>query len=181
MVVNSIKKSKLTPTILTSLHHPFPYAYTPSRRYNKSGFDVPVVQPNEMTLFNGGEYILFVDMQDDEDTYMKRLNSLPLHQPAKLIFSTRNTIIHGNIWSRLGGFSQVKSFSILNDYPSSFPDTHLGILLHRLQELTLHVKKFPLNFQLLNLLPTTIQELHLRNNARGPLLILSTNFKLPQL
>jgi hypothetical protein len=181
MIVNSIQKSKLPLTILTSLHHPFPFAYTPTRRYNKSGFDVPTIQPNEVTLFNGREYTLLVDMQDDEDTYMKRLDFLPLRQPAKLIFSARNTIIHGNIWSCLGGFSQVKSFSLLNDYPSSFPDMLLGILLHRLQELTLHVKKFPLNFHLLNLLPATLQELHLRNDARGPLPILSANVELPQL
>jgi hypothetical protein len=181
LIVDSIKKSSVPLTILTSLHQPFPSGYAPNHRYAKNGSKAQTIIPKEVTLFNGREYTLIFDMQDDEESYMKRTHHFPISQPATLIYSARHSIQSGKIWSCLGSFSQVKSFSLLNDYPSSLPDTLLGILLPGLQEFTIHVKKFPLNFQLLNLLPATIQELHLRNDAGGPLPIMSANVELPQL
>jgi hypothetical protein len=181
LIVDSIKRSSSPLTVLTSLHQPFLSGYAPDHCYGKNGSKAQTIVPKEADLFNGRDYTLIIDMQDDEESYMKRIHHFPISQPATLIYSARNSIRLGHIWSCLGRFSQVKSFSLLNNYPTSLPDTLLGILLPGLQEFTIHVKKFPPNFQLLNLLPATIQELHLRNNKGGPLPIMSTNVELPQL
>ncbi|PVF94688.1 hypothetical protein CPB86DRAFT_817818 [Serendipita vermifera] len=111
---------------------------------------------------------------------MSRLSYVPLRRPASLVFSARSSFQYNYIFNYLGNFSAVKSFSIINGNPSSFPNVSLSSYLPQLQRFTLHVKVFPPSIQLASFLPNTLHELYLRNDGGGRLPNVS-HFELPQL
>jgi hypothetical protein len=167
LVTTCLEKGNESLTILTYLNQSFLSGYQNNRRYNRLGAVVPYVSPNENTLFSGKDYTLLVDMYDDHNNSMQRLSSFPLRQPTSLIFSSRSSLRNNTISSYISNFSMTRSFSIINDYPSSLPSVSFASSLPQLQKCTIHVKAFPNNPQLAGFLTGTLQELYLRNDAGG--------------
>jgi hypothetical protein len=180
LVTNSLEKGNGPITILTNLNQSFWNNYRHNQRYDKNNSLGPVVSPNENTIFNGKEYTLVVDMYDDTSTFMQRLSYFPLHQPTSLVFSSRSNIRHNHIFNYFSSLSTVKSFSLINDNPSSLPNAPFASYLPQLQKLNLHMKTFPNNAQIGNLLTNTLQELYLRNDGGGNWPII-TPINLPRL
>jgi hypothetical protein len=181
LVSNSAKKSNSSVTVITNLSQYFYNGYYYNQRYNRSGYVQSAVYPDANTLFNTKEYTLLVDTHDDNSTYMQRLSYLPLRTPASLILSSRNSIQYGYLFSYISNFSTVKSFSIINDSPSLFPNTTISSYFPQLREFAIQVKTFPPNFYLNNYLPATLQELRLRNDNGGTMPIISADIELPHL
>jgi hypothetical protein len=169
LVVTSAKKASAPLTILTSISQQYCNGYESDRRYDQSGHYTSTISPNESTIFDGKEYNLLIDMEYDNAPWMSRVSNLPLRQPTGLVYSSRLRIRSSQIFKNLAHFSTVKSFSIINDNPSSFPNTPLSSSLPQLQRFTLHVKSFPSDMQLANFLASTLRELYLRNDAGGHL------------
>jgi hypothetical protein len=167
LAATSLEKGNAPITIITSLNQSFWNGYQHHRRYDKNGALGSIVSPNENTIFNGKEYTLLVDMHDDHNTVMQRLSYFPLRQPTSLVFSSRSSVRHNYIFNYFSTFSTVKSFSLINDNPSSLPNASFASYLPQLEKLTLHVKTFPNNVQIGNLLTNTLHELYLRNDGGG--------------
>ncbi|PVF91033.1 hypothetical protein CPB86DRAFT_878721 [Serendipita vermifera] len=180
LVVASIQKANAPLIVLTNLSQDFIGGYYTDVRYNNDGEEASVVSPDESILFRGKKYTLVVSMNDDENEYMERPTYLPLSQPAALIFSARGSIRYGNIFQHFESLYTVKSFSLINDYPSAFDSGSLASHLPKLEKFTFHVKKFPSSFQLAKLLPNTLHELYLRNDEGGTLPTVS-HVELPHL
>ncbi|PVF94685.1 hypothetical protein CPB86DRAFT_788833 [Serendipita vermifera] len=179
LITDSVKKSRVPITVVTNLYQYFSSGYGPNR-FNRSG-SVQSSVPTESTLFNAKGYTLLVDMYNDNYDYMQRLSNIPLRQATSLIFSSRSSIGCGYLFSYVSNFSSVKSFSIINDNPSSFPNDTVSSYFPQLRELCIQVKTFPSNFSLRSYLPTTLHELRLRNDNGGSLPNLPSNVELPHL
>ncbi|CAG8667058.1 17604_t:CDS:2, partial [Acaulospora colombiana] len=181
LIATSVKKSNVPMTIITNLSQYFYSGYDRYYRFDIHGDMVATVSPDESSLFNGKEYILLVDMYEDDLVTMSRLSNLPLRQPTSLIFSGRSSIQRGYLFEFISNFSGVKSLSLFNDNPLHFPDVTLSSYFPQLHELRIEVGAFPSSLSLNSYLPATLHELRLRNNTGDMLPILSSEIELPHL
>jgi hypothetical protein len=88
---------------------------------------------------------------------------------------------YGYLFRYVSNFPNVKSFSLIVDNPSSFPNVTISSYFPQLFELSVKVKSFPQNWYLNNYLPATLQKLQLRNDMNGHLPIISSDINLPHL
>jgi hypothetical protein len=181
LVTQSLQKSSMPLTVITNLCQEFCWSYDSIDRHDPKGNRLLCMWPDEDTIFNGKEYTLLVNVNYDDMTSMKRLSYIPLHQPSSLILHGRSRLRYGDPFRYTSRFSNVKSFSIINQHPIRLPSPKLSSHFPKLRELVLQMKTFPLIFNLEGYLASTLQELRLRHNGGGPSPILSSDIELPHL
>jgi hypothetical protein len=181
LVIKSVQNSNIPITVVINLSQTFRYGYSSDNRYDQNGNCISCVSPNESTLFNGKEYTLLLTMSHDDSTTMQRLAYIPLRQASFLVLHGQGSFQYGYLFSYVSGFSNVKSLSIINDNPLSLPDITMTSYFPQLRQFSLQVRAFPQDFLLHGYLPTTLQELQLRNIDGGTLPILSSDIELPHL
>jgi hypothetical protein len=181
LIMKSVQKSNEPITVLTNLSQSFRWSYSYNSRYDQNGNYLSTVSPNEGTVFSGKDYTLLVNMGNDDSTSMSRLSYLPLRQASSLVFHGRYNFSYGYLFNYVSNFPNVKSFSIINDNPSCFPNVAVSSYFPQLREFAIQVKTFPPNFYLNNYLTANLQELRLRDDNGGTLPIISADLELPHL
>jgi hypothetical protein len=181
LVTQSLRKSSMPITVLTNICQEFCWSYDSIHRRDPKGYYLSCVWPNEETIFNGKDYTLLLNVNHDNNDYMKRLLYIPLLQPSSLIFYGQSNFRYNDPFRYTSRFSNVKSFSIINQHPIRLPSPKLSSHFPKLRELVLQMKTFPLIFNLEGYLASTLQELRLRHNGGGPSPILSSDIELPHL
>jgi hypothetical protein len=181
LVTESIQRSNVPITMLTNLSQSFFFHYNYNICYDQNGMCLYLVSPDESTMFNGKDYTLLVNMNDDDSTSMSRLSYLPLRQTSSLIFHGRYNFSQGYLFHYMSNFPNVKSFSIINDNPSYLPDFPISSYFPQLREFAIQVKAFPPYVPLNNYLPSTLQEIQLRSETGTWLPTVTSNITLPHL
>lgn len=174
----SIGKARFGSNMLVNLSQSLTWG---SSYYNRNGQYISGIQPNELTVLKNKPYSIHFDMQDDRAQYTQNANSFPFRHPVSLTLSSRNPMAYNCIFSFLPSYNTIKSLKVINDYPQVLQVTELASILPQLESLTIHVKRFPAEFQLDNFLSENLQELYLRHDDGGALPQLTNHWRLPNL
>ncbi|KAG8819104.1 hypothetical protein FRC19_010101 [Serendipita sp. 401] len=147
---------------------------------NNSGTVVIASSPTAYDV-TGKTYQLYLDMADDQAHIMQKISQVPFTAPHTLTVSSRNPLKYGQILAYLTGFSAVKSLVIINKAPTVLPAASFSSNFPNLTSLKLLIGVFPATLQLTGYLPSTLEELYLRDDDGTSLPPLPTAVNLPRL